>query len=1060
MMRQFVSNGRILSLIIILMIVAGLGALSTLPRAEDPRITNRVASVVTYFPGASAERAEALVSEKVENKLRKLSEIKLITSTSRPGISVVRIELKDSITDTTPIWSRVRDLINDVAPELPPGVIAPTLDDDHGYAFTTLIALKWQGPGELDAAVLGRYAEALQNRILTVPGTDFTELHGEPEEEILVQLDPDLAGHLQLAPAAIAQRIGQADAKVSAGQLINDNNQLQVELTGALDSIDRIRRIPLLTDSNGFVLRLEDLAEVSHKLKWPASEIAIVDGQHAVVVAARMLPERRIDQWSTDVRDILTQFQTELPSNISTEVLFDQDSYTATRLGELVDNVLVGFALIAIVLFFTLGWRSALVVTAALPLTVLFTLSCMKYFGLPIHQMSVTGLVVALGIMVDNAIVMADSIQQRRQQGEQAIQAVMSSLHHLWLPLLGSTLTTVLAFMPIVLMPGPAGEFVGGIALSVIFSLIGSYIISHTLVAALSGRFLSRLSGRGSWYQSGIQGRWISSLFRKSLNLSLRFPLLSLILVFAMPLAGFISAGKLTEQFFPPSDRDMFQIELYLPAQSSILQTQRMTEALDEVLEQETDIQHIRWFIGNNAPSFYYNLVPNQRGAQNYAQGMITASDFAAANRMIPQLQQKLDDSFPQAQILVRKLEQGPPFNAPIELRFYGPNLDTLKTLGVQARQILAETSEVIHTRATLQPGTPKVWLNINEDASRISGLSLTEISAQLQQNLQGVTQGTIIQTTESIPVRVRVGNDQRQDLADLTDLSISVPGTDGNIPLSALATAELRPSRGAIPRRNGERVNVIEGYIRSGVLPATVLKRYQEKLAQAEFILPAGYRMEIGGESAKRNDAVGNLLASIGVIASLLVTVVVLSFNSFRMSILIFLAAFQSVGLGLLSVYAFSYPFGFTVIIGLLGLMGLAINAAIVILAELKADAKAIHGDNEAIVNAVMSCGRHISSTTITTVGGFLPLIMAGGGFWPPFAVAIAGGTVLTTLLSFYFVPPAFRLMSKRRSFELSNAGKEDTTHQIDLDKTIESIVKKPATVQAQKIGKQIITS
>jgi multidrug efflux pump subunit AcrB len=1023
-MRNFISNGRVLALVIIIMVVAGLGALSTLPRAEDPRITNRVASVITHFPGASAERVEALVSEKIENKLRKLSEVKLLTSSSRPGISVVRLELKDSITDTAPIWSRVRDLVNDVSPELPLGTSEPSLDDDHGYAFTMLIALKWQGPGELDAAVLGRYGEALQNRLRTVSGTDFVELHGEPEEEILVQLDSELAGRLQLSPAAIAQKIGQADAKVSAGQLTSQQTQLQVELTGALDSIDRIRRIPLLSDDNGFLLRLEDLAEVKHQIKWPASEMAVVDGQSAVVVAARMLPDLRIDHWAADTKQVLEEFKTTLPGNIGTEILFDQESYTDVRLGDLVDNVLVGFGLIAAVLLVTLGWRSALVVTAALPLTVLFTLSCMKYFGLPIHQMSVTGLVVALGIMVDNAIVMADSIQQRRQQGEDAVDAVMHSLNHLWLPLLGSTLTTVLAFMPIVMMPGPAGEFVGGIALSVIFSLIGSYIISHTLVAAISGRFLRSVSNtKGHWYQQGIKAKSISLLFRKSLKLTLNYPKITILVVFLLPLSGFMAAKELTEQFFPPSDRDMFQIELYLPAQASISQTQRMTQALDYLLVQEEGIKHVRWFIGNNAPSFYYNLVPNQKGAQNYAQAMVTADDFRAANRLIPQLQPLLDDAFPDVQILVRKLEQGPPFNAPIELRLYGPNLDTLKTLGDQARQVLSNTQNVIHSRATLQPGTPKVWLNVNEDAGRISGLSLTEIANQLQHNLQGVTQGSILQATESIPVRVRVGDEQRQDLADLADLSITVPGVVGNIPLSALATVELKPSRGAIPRRNGERVNVIEGYLKAGVLPAIALKNYQENLKQAGFTLPAGYRMEIGGESAGRNDAVGNLLASIGVIATLLVTVVVLSFNSFRMSILIFLAAFQSVGLGLLSVYAFSYPFGFTVIIGLLGLMGLAINAAIVILAELKADEKAIEGDADAIVTAVMSCARHISSTTITTVGGFLPLILAGGGFWPPFAVAIAGGTVLTTLLSFYFVPAAFRLMSRRRAFELSAA-------------------------------------
>jgi multidrug efflux pump subunit AcrB len=735
-----------------------------------------------------------------------------------------------------------------------------------------------------------------------------------------------------------------------------------------------------------------------------------------------MLPDLRIDRWSAALRADLAQFAQQLPGNIDAQILFDQNQYTERRLGELVNNILLGFSLIALVLLVTLGWRSALIVTLSLPLTVLFTLTVMKVYGLPIHQMSVTGLVVALGIMVDNAIVMADTIAQRRRQGLQAIDAVVRSLRHLWLPLLGSTLTTILAFMPIVLMPGPAGEFVGGIALSVIFALLGSYLISHSVVAVLAGRYLrAGATTQARWYQQGVQLKGLARLFRRSLETVLRFPKGAIALLFLVPLLGFISAGQLKEQFFPPSDRDMFQIEMYLPAQTSIVETRRVSAKVSELLYQTPGIDSVQWFLGNSAPAFYYNLLGGQQGSPHFGQAMVSTHDFRTANRLIPQLQRQLDDLLPQAQILVRKLEQGPPFNAPIELRLYGPNLDQLQALGQQARQVLSQTPDVIHSRATLQPGTPKVQVRVDEEAGLISGFTLQSLAGELQGMLSGVTGGSILESTESVPVRVRVGNDQRRELQDLANLSLSSTRAAGNIPLSALATLELQPSRGAIPRRDGQRVNVVEGYLRAGVLASVALAEYRQNLARAGFQLPAGFRMEFGGESAGRNDAVGNLMASLGVIVTLLITVVVLSFNSFRISSLIFLSALQAAGLGLLSVYLFQYPFGFTVIIGLLGLMGLAINAAIVILAELKADPLAARGDPAAIVRAVQSCSRHIGSTTITTVGGFLPLILAGGGFWPPFAVAIAGGTVLTTLLSFYFVPAAFMLMGRRKAFDVA---------------------------------------
>lgn len=303
----------------------------------------------------------------------------------------------------------------------------------------------------------------------------------------------------------------------------------------------------------------------------------------------------------------------------------------------------------------------------------------------------------------------------------------------------------------------------------------------------------------------------------------------------------------------------------------------------------------------------------------------------------------------------------------------------------------------------------------MNEDASLISGLSLTNIARQVQMSTTGVIGGSVLEQTESLPIRVRLGENSREQASRLSEIQLMTPSGTA-VPLSALSHNEVQVSRGAIPRRNGQRVNTIEAYIVSGVLPAQVLNDVKDKVAAIK--LPAGYRIEIGGESAKRNEAIGNLLSNIILVVTLLLATVVLSFNSFRLTAIILLSALQSAGLGLLAVFVFGYPFGFPVIIALLGLMGLAINAAIVILAELEELPAARMGDKAVIVSTVSSCGRHISSTTITTVGGFIPLIIAGGGFWPPFAIAIAGGTLLTTLLSLVWVPTMYLLlMTKRHS-------------------------------------------
>lgn len=1018
MIELFVKNGRLMALFIILLIVSGLASLHVLPRSEDPTMVNRAASVITKFPGASAERVEALITEKIEQKLRKLSEIDYLASTSRAEISVIQIKLKGEVVNSDQVFSRIRDLLNDVTSELPDNAFTPFLEDERSFAFTQLVALNWLTDEQPDLLILGRYANELKSQLRLVANTDIVEIFGQNNEEILVELNQDYAALAGISLQQVSRAIATADVKIPAGKLVNKYNQMQIEISGALDSLDRIRKIPIISDQHSPLL-VGDVATVKRQIKSPASEIAIVNGKPALVVGTRMIQGVRVDLWTELVSDKLDEFSTTLPQSIELEVLFDQNTYTNDRLSDLVINILIGFAIIAAVLFVSLGLKPALIVVVSLPLTVLFTLTVMNYYGLPIHQMSVTGLVVALGIMVDNAIVMTDTIQQKKQQGIRGLQAVLESVQHLWLPLLGSTLTTLLAFMPIVLMPGDAGEFVGGIALSVIFALIGSYLISHTIVAGLAGRFIKVDTNNNRWFYNGLNLPAVNAVFMKSLAFTLRKPKLTICLVFILPIMGFVMAKHLDEQFFPASDRDMFQIELYLPAQASIHATKDMTDKISLTLKAYPDITDLRWFIGKSAPSFYYNLISSKDGMQNYAQAMITTKDFKAANRLIPHLQRLLDEAFPQAQVLVRKLEQGPPFNAPIEIRLFGPNLDTLQILGNELRKVFSQTNDIIHSRATLLPGTPKVWLQADEETLNGLGLNLADVAQQLESGLDGMVRGSIIEATESIDVRIKISDDNRQTISDLNNFPIINHQNGAFIPLAAVSQTKVSPSRGAIPHRDGMRVNVIEGYVRSGVLPSVVLNGIKAKLIEQDFTLPNGYSIDIGGESGARDEAVGKLMSSIGIILTLLITVVVLSFNSFRISSIIFISAFMSTGLGLLSVYLFNHPFGFTVIIGLLGLMGLAINSAIVILAELKADPAAIQGDKQAITAGVLSCTRHISSTTITTVGGFLPLILAGGGFWPPFAIAIAGGTVLTTLLSFYFVPAAFYLMSTKKAFE-----------------------------------------
>ncbi|MCK8076763.1 efflux RND transporter permease subunit [Vibrio sp. 1CM2L] len=1019
---ETISNTRLLILMTALLMVSGISAFMTLPRAEDPVIINRYANITTSFPGASAERVETLVTEVIENKLRELSEVKLVSSTSRPSVSIVTLELNDTITEPEPVWSQARDKLSDIESILPAGAQSPDLDSDHTYAFTTIASLTWSGAGEPDRLTLGRYAKELAKRLRTLSGTEFVDEYGMPQEEIQISLRTADAAALGRSSANIAESLEGADAKNSAGELVSAYSRFGLEIESELDSIERIKQVPIATDSNGHIIRMEDIASVKRGEKTPQDQIAIIDGEPGVIVAARMHPDLRVDNWTSRANALIGKFEQELPSNVKVTVLFNQQGYTETRLDDLGKSLMIGFGLILIVLFVTLGVRAAILVAISLPLTSLLTLSIMKMTGVPINQMSVTGLIVALGIMVDNAVVMVDTIQAYRLKGQQRAEATMNALKHLWVPLLGSTLTTVLAFAPIILMPGASGEFVGGIAITVSFSLIGSYIISHTLIAGLATKLLPKQlsdvdkKGQHHWYMTGLRIPALTRWFSSSVRFGVTHPIITIALVLLVPFTGYWSMSQLTEQFFPPSDRDMFEIQVYMPPQASIYATKNTSKKIDDIIHRYPEVERIDWLVGANFPSFYYNLQARQNNAPYFSQAMVKTENFDQANALIPQLQKVLDEEVPEAQILVRKLNQGPPFTAPVELRVYGENLDTLKAIGEDVRLILAGVPHVTHTRETLQPGTPKVWLKVDEDTAKLNGISLNQFAGMLQTTLTGRESGSVIEGSESVPIRVRVADDARENLAHLSNIRLPISSDvySTGINVSTLAELELTTSRGAITRRNGQRVNTIEGYIEAGVLPQTVLNEFQKRLES--YQMPSGYTIGFGGESAERDNSVNSLISNVAVVVVLMVLVVVMSFNSFRMSSIIFMVAGLAGGLGLLSVWIFGYPFGFTVIIAMLGIAGLAINAAIVILTELKLDKEASSGNVDAVVEAVMSCTRHISSTTITTVGGFMPLIIAGGGFWPPFAVAIVGGTVLTTLISFYFVPVVYHLMTRNQ--------------------------------------------
>ena len=1013
----FFRQPRFVVLALFIIIVSGLSSLLTIGRQEDPTITNLFASITTVYPGADPARVEALVTAKIETRLRTIPEIAEISSTSATSVSVVLVELANTMPAARieQVWSRVRDALADVRRDFPPGVQEPEFNSDGGGGYAAIFAITV--PEGQSLARAAREAEALADLLRVVPGTRLVDLHGTPTEEVLVTVDPARAAALGLTADAIAAAIRAADAKVQAGRLRGASSDLLVGISGEITALDRLRRVVVREDAAGRAVLLGDIASVTRGAREPAVETALHRGETAILVSAKLEEGLQVDRWMARVQARVERFVASLPVGLQVELVFDQSRYTVERLHVIVVNMAQGMALVILVLFLTLGWRSALIVALALPVVTLASVATLKALGVPIHQMSVTGLIVALGLLVDAAIVMVDAIRERLRRGAVRIAAVASSMRRLAMPLLASTVTTILSFLPLMLLPGPAGDFVGSIAIAVVVMLIWSFVVAVTITPAIAGWWLPP-HGEASQREGPLL-----RLLRQSVRLSLANPVRAIALSLTLPVLGFMSLPTLTAQFFPGVDRDQFTIELEMPEGTALAETVRTVRALDARLRAKPEVASVSWVIGRSAPAFYYNIVGNRDQAPSFAQALITTTSATATERLLNDLQSSLPPALPAARVLVRGLVQGPPVEAPVELRLVGPDIAALREIGEELRARIAALPQVTVVRTTIAGGAPKLMLDVDEARARLLGLDLSQVARQLEAGLEGVIGGSLLEGTEELAVRVRLGAGLRSDPTAITDMPILPPnaamlsaqGQFPGIALSALGVLRLTPAESPVTRRNGERVNTVQAFLMPGVLPQEALTAILRRLDADGFRLPEGVRMETGGDADARATTVQALIAPLGLIVVLSIAIVVLTFNSFRLTLIAFLAAGLSAGLSLLSLALFNYPFGITAIIGLVGSIGVSINAALIVLSALQENAGANKGDDAALAEVVVGASRHIISTAATTFGGFLPLILAGGGFWPPFATAIAGGVLLSPLLAFWFTPPMFKLLRRR---------------------------------------------
>jgi len=1024
----FFRRGHLLALSIIIILVAGLSAVTSLPRLEDPRIDLRNVIILTSYPGASAERVEALVSDVLEDELRELYEIKEIKSTSKAGFSSVLVELQDWVDSSSnqQIFSKIRDSLENASSRLPVGASKPILEDKRGAtAFTMLVSIDAAIPETTSLSVSGRLASELVDRLRNVPGTELVRLYGNPIEEVVVALDPQALASVGLSIGQVSERIRTADSKLPAGILRTEQKNIRVQVAEPLESLDIIANIPLVA-ADGSYLRLADIATIEQSWQTPEREFAIVDGQRTIFVAARMQTTVRVDHWTEGVKAKIANFNNEFDGTARANIVFEQNEYTQARLTELTENLLLGSVVVMLVILVFMGAKASFIVGLALPLCAAFAIFSLSFFDQQIHQMSIFGIIIAIGLLIDNAIVITDEIRiNLLDLSITRLQALEKSVTHLFAPLLASTLTTVLGFMPIFLLTGNIGDFIGAIAISVVMALLGSLAISLTIIAALAARYLPRdVTIEHAWYRRGWQMPAVSYQFSRLLGRLIKQPFLVLPIVVVFCLSGFVLSQQLPSVFFPSADRDQFEIYVWLPNGSSINQTKKVAQSIDGLIREKQEVQQVTWLVGASTPSVYYNQVMSRDNSPEFANAVVTTHSIPQAAALIPKLQYELQDAYPNARIVVRAFGQGPPIPAPIEVDVFGPDINTLNALGEQVRLAMSKVPGITQTIATITTGEPELQYDVSENDSYIAQLSLTDIAQQLQLALAGTIGGSVLQGTEELPVRVRVNDNQRSDLKELNALPLmnqALMQNRASVGVASLGEFTLLPSISGITRVDGERVNKVQAFLLPGVPAIDASEQLRKLLENGDFALPQGYRLKMAGDADEQQQALGQLATYAPVLLVLMVTVLILTFNSVRFAAVIGIVAILSVGLGMFSLWVSGLPIGFNPLLGSAGLIGVAINGSIVVIAAINGNANAKSGDTRAIVEETMSCSRHILSTTFTTVGGLIPLLLfSQGSFWPPLAVVLAGGVGFSIILSLFFTPTIVAMMCRIRTRKL----------------------------------------
>ena len=1007
-------------MLFMILVLGAAGAFSylNLGRAEDPSFTIKNMIVNVAWPGATATEMQTQVADKIEKKLQELPWLDRVETYSQPGVSFIQVILIDRTppAKVKDLWYQVRKKVGDIRGDLPAGITGPNFNDEYGDVYSAIYMLTADG---LSLADLKARAEDIRQRLLRVPNVNKVDFIGDQPEKIFVEFSHAKLATLGITPQQVFDSVTRQNAVQAGGSVDTSADRVNLRVTGGFTGVDAIRAVPV--EANGRVFRLSDIATGKRGYQDPPAFVVRQDGKPALGLGVSMQDGANIITLGEDLKRAMQAIAAELPVGIEVTQIADQPHIVEQSISEFVETFVEALGIVLLVSFISLGWRTGIVVALSVPLVLAIVLAMMYAAGVDLHRITLGALIIALGLLVDDAIIAIEMMVVKMEQGFDRARAATYAWTSTAFPMLTGTLVTAAGFLPVGFAKSSAGEYAGGIFWVVGLALLASWVVAVMFTPYLGFKLLPNLAKVGAHEDPDtIYDTRIYRTLRRAIEFALRWrrSVVALtVLTFLASIAGF---GFVQQQFFPTSTRTELFLEMRLPEGTAIGVTDATAKKAESLLVGDPDIATYTSYVGQGAPRFWLGLNPVLPNP-NFAQIVIVTKDLEGRERVKARLDRALTDgALPQARTRVDRFSFGPPVGFPVQFRVVGPDPMKVRAIADDVRAVMATNRKIVDPHLNWGEQVKSIRLEVDQDRARAMGLTPQEVAQNLQTLLSGYTITQYREGIEHIDVVARAVPEERLDLDRLPALTIATRNGVA-VSLSQFARLNYEYEEPILWRRNRDTVLTVRGDIVDNVQAPDVTNEVLPKLKSIKDALPYGYRIETGGsieESVKANSA---LVAVFPVMAIVMLSLLMVQLQSFSRLALVFATA----PLGLIgatgALLISNRPFGFVALLGLIALAGMIMRNTVILVDQIERDIAAGHGRYRAIVDATVRRARPVALTAFAAILGMVPL--ARNIFWGPMAITIMGGLFVATVLTLLVVPALYALWFRVRERESAPA-------------------------------------